>query len=239
MKCLIVDDEPLARQLLEGHISRVEGLKLVKSCAHAIEAFQFIQNKPVDLLFLDIEMPGLTGIELLKSLKTRPRVILTTAYRDYAFEAYSLDVIDYLLKPIEFERFLRSIGKVYQMRLPEDIATEELSSSNDSYIYFKEDREMVKVYLRDILYIESLRDYVRVKTLNKEIITYQKISYLEEKLPETKFIRVHRSFIVAFDHVNSFTANSVRVGTAEIPIGRNYKNETMRLLNRKNALLSS
>jgi len=239
MKCLIVDDEPLARELIESYVKRVEGLTLVKSCTNAVEAFSVIQQKPIDLIFLDIQMPQISGIDLLKSLKHRPRVILTTAFREYAFEAFDLDVVDYLLKPISFERFLRSISKIYQLNQPLEPNEYENAipqSHEDTYIFFKEDREMVKVFLQDILYIESLRDYVRVKTVQKQIITYQKISYLEQKLPESSFIRVHRSFIVAIDKVTSFTASSVRLGTFEIPIGRNFKNQALKALNRNNVL---
>lgn len=240
MKCLVVDDEPLARQLLETYIQRVDGLSLVKSCANAIEAFRVVQQKPVDLLFLDIKMPQINGIDLLKSMTNRPRVIVTTAYREYAFEAFDLDVVDYLLKPISFERFLRGISKVYELKQPlEDSETEETDSRSyeEAYIYFREDREMIKVFLKDILYIESMKDYVKVKTVDgKQIITYQRISYLEQKLPEGKFMRVHRSFIVACDKVLSFTVNSVKVGEMEIPIGRNYKNEVLKVLNKNNVL---
>jgi DNA-binding LytR/AlgR family response regulator len=239
MKCLIVDDEPLARQLLERYIAGINGLTLVKSAENSIDAFTVIQNRPVDLIFLDIQMPQITGIELLRSLKQRPRVILTTAYREYAFEAYDLDVVDYLLKPISFDRFLRSISKIYQLRQPIALTEEVLpgvQSFDGAYIYVKEDREMIKVFLKDILYIESLRDYVRIKTEQRQIITYQKISYLEQKLPESKFVRIHRSFIVACDHVSSFTVHSVRVGGLEIPIGRNYKNSTLKVLHRDNVL---
>lgn len=239
MKCLIVDDEPLARELIESYVKRVEGLTLVKTCTNAVEAFSVIQQKPIDLIFLDIQMPQISGIDLLKSLKHRPRVILTTAFREYAFEAFDLDVVDYLLKPISFERFLRSISKIYQLNQPlepNEFENTAPQSYEDTYIFFKEDREMVKVFLQDILYIESLRDYVRVKTVQKQIITYQKISYLEQKLPESSFIRVHRSFIVAIDKVTSFTASSVRLGTFEIPIGRNFKNQALKALNRYNVL---
>jgi DNA-binding LytR/AlgR family response regulator len=239
MKCLIIDDEPLARELLESYIARVEELKLVKSCCNAIEAFTILQQKPVDLIFLDIQMPQLTGIELLKSLKNKPRVILTTAYRKYAFEAYDLDVVDYMLKPFSFDRFLRAMGKIYQLKQPADLSTDEgttIQSFDNAYLYLKEDREMVKVYLTDILFIESLRDYVRVKTLKQEIISYQKISYLEQKLPGNKFIRVHRSFIVATDKVISFTPASVKIESTDIPIGRNYKHQALRVLNHNNLL---
>jgi len=237
MKCLIVDDEPLARGLLESHLSRVEGLQLVKSCENAIEAFTILQQKPVDLVFLDIHMPQVTGIDLLRSLKLKPRVIITTAYREHAFDAYDLDVVDYLLKPILFERFLRSISKIYQLKESPELLEKNSPPGNsfeEAYIYLKEDREMIKVFLKDILYIESLRDYVKVKTTTKQIVTYQKISYLEQKLPEGKFARVHRSFIVALDKVLSFTASTVKIGTIDIPIGRNYKNEALKALNRNN-----
>jgi DNA-binding LytR/AlgR family response regulator len=241
MKCLIVDDEPLARELLEGYITRIPDLKLLQSCANAIDAFNFMQEKSVDLLFLDIQMPQVTGIELLRSLKNRPRVILTTAYREYAFEAFDLDVVDYMLKPISFDRFLRAIAKVKQLKESIDVSfedPEEIQSFDDAYIYLRENREMVKIFLKDILYIESLRDYVRVKTTHQEIITYQKISYLEQKLPQSKFARVHRSFMVAIDKVISYTPVSVKLSSGDIPVGRNYKNLAMKALTKNNYLAS-
>jgi DNA-binding LytR/AlgR family response regulator len=240
MKCLIVDDEPLARQLLESYLGRIGDLTLVKSCANAVEAFHAIQDSPVDLLFLDIEMPNTSGIELLKSLEQKPRVIFTTAYREYAFEAYDLDVVDYLLKPITFERFLRSIGKIKQLRKYDLHHDDEASTASydDAFIYLKENRERIKVFLKDILFIESLRDYVRVKTRTQEIITYQKISYLEQRLPQNKFMRIHRSFIASIDNVSSYTSNSVKVGTMELPIGRNYRNAVLNCLTSQSVLSS-
>jgi DNA-binding LytR/AlgR family response regulator len=235
MRCLIIDDEPLAIELLESYLARIEELKLIKSCGNALEAFSLLQEKSIDLIFLDSEMPQITGIELLRSMKHKPRVILTTAYREYAFEAYDLDVVDYLLKPVTFERFLRGIGKIKQLK-QYDITGETTiplkASFEDAYLYLKENREMVKVFLKDILYIESLRDYVRVKTQTSEIITYQKISYLEQKLPQNKFLRIHRSFMIAIDRVVSFTPSSVRINSIDIPIGRNYKYPTMKQLTR-------
>jgi DNA-binding LytR/AlgR family response regulator len=237
MKCMVVDDEPLARELLESYIAQVDGLSLVKSCGNAIEAFTTLQQKQIDLIFLDIQMPQVTGLDLLKSLKDKPKVILTTAYREYAFEAFDLDVIDYLLKPVTFDRFLRGISKIYELKQPlgSDLPS-MVNSYDEAYIYLREDREMVKIFLKDILYIESLRDYVKVKTTQQQVITYQKISYLEQKLPESKFIRIHRSFIVAFDKVSSFTVNAVKVGNIEIPIGRNYKQQALKVLNKNNVL---
>jgi DNA-binding LytR/AlgR family response regulator len=225
--------------LIESYIHRVDGLTLVRSCSNAVEAFTIIPQQQVDLVFLDIQMPQITGMDLLKTLKQRPRIILTTAYREYAVDAYDLDVTDYLLKPILFERFLRSISKIYQLKQPTELISEDTSrwpSYEEAYTYLKEDREMVKVFLKDILYIESLRDYVRVKTTGKQIVTYQKISYLEQKLPEGKFIRVHRSFIIALDKVSSFSTTSVKINTFDIPIGRNYKNQALNALNKSNVL---
>ena len=225
MKCMIVEDEPLARQLLESHIGRIGELTLVASCSNALDAFDVLQTHNIELLFLDINLPRTTGIELLKSLQQRPRVIFTTAYREYAFEAYDLDVMDYLLKPISFDRFLRAIGKIKQLKKyqPVDQQQASLASYDEAFLYLKENREQVKVFLKDILYIESLRDYVRVKTGHREVVTYQKISYLEQRLPQSKFIRIHRSFIASIDHVVSFTNSQVKVGEFTLPIGRNYR----------------
>lgn len=236
MKCLIIDDEPLARTLMESYVKRMEKLTLVKSCSNALEAFPILQQKQIDLVFLDIQMPQLTGIDLLKSLKDKPKVILTTAYREYAAEAYDLDVIDYLLKPLTFDRFLRAVGKIYQSG---PLITDDnpvIKSFEEAYIFLREDREMVKVFLKDILYIESLRDYVKVKTATNQIISYQKISFLEQKLPEKEFVRIHRSFIVSIDKISSFTFSSVKIGGIEVPIGRNYKQQALKVLNRNNAL---
>jgi len=238
MTCLIVDDEPLARQLLESYVSRIPELKHLKSCSHAIDAFTCLQENSVDLIFLDIEMPKTSGIELLRSLKDKPRVIFTTAYREYAFEAYDLDVVDYMLKPISFDRFLRGIGKIRQLKQykTSGIETEQTPSYHDAFLYLKENREMIKVYMKDILYIESLRDYIRVKTLKQDVVTYQRISYLEQKLPQDKFVRVHRSFIVALDKVNSFSSDSMRVGSHEIPLGRNYKNAALKVIKQQSVV---
>ena len=236
MRCMIIDDEPLARDLIESYIRKMEKLTLVKSCNNALEAFPILQQKQVELIFLDIQMPQLTGIDLIKSLKERPKVILTTAYREYAAEAFDLDVIDYLINPITFDRFLRAFGKIYQSGA---IALDENPVGkpfDDAYIFLREDREMVKVFLKDILYIESLRDYVKIKTASRQIITYQKISVLEQKLPEKEFVRIHRSFIVAIGKVSSFTFNTIKTGDIEIPLGRNYKQQALKVLNSNNAL---
>jgi len=242
MNCLIIDDEPLATDLLRSYVQRVEGLQLIRCCANAVEAMAALRANQIDLIFLDIQMPKITGIDLLKSLAKPPKVIFTTAFRDYAVEAFDLDVIDYLVKPIPFERFLRALSKVYSIQPPQDPAANDYNLLHDfdaSYIFLRAEREMVKVYLKDIVYIESLRDYVRVKTIDKEIISYNRIGYLEQKLPENKFLRVHRSYMVALDRILSFTPTALRLRDQTIPIGRNYKNETCRALNRNNILFES
>ena len=231
IRCLVVDDEPLAAELVAVHIAKMPDLELVKTCSTANEAFNVLQKETVDLLFLDIHMPRMTGWELLKTLPEKPFVIITTAYRENALESYEFDVLDFLLKPITFERFSKSIGKYHQRKLATSDATPSVSDSYEqAYKYFKVNREMRKVFLKDILYIESLKDYVRIKTDKESLITYQRISYLEEKLPEDKFIRVHKSFIVAIDKIASLGSNMVKIREKEIPIGRNYKMNVTKLM---------
>ena len=231
IKCLVVDDEPLAAELVATHISKVSDLELVAKSHNPVDAFAILQREPIDLLFLDIHMPRMTGWELLKSLPNKPLVVITTAYREHALEGYEFDVLDFLLKPITFDRFLRSISKYHQRRLTMLDSTTSLSDSYEqAYKYFKVNREMKKVFLKDILYIESLKDYVRIKTDKESLITYQRISYLEEKLPDDKFLRVHKSFIVAVDKITSLGSNSVKIKDKEIPVGRNYKMNVTKLI---------
>jgi len=239
MTCLIIDDEPLAAQLIKSYIERIDGLLLAKSCSNAIEAMAYLKVYSVDLIFLDIQMPKITGLDLMRSLTTETKVIFTTAHRDYAIEAFDLNVIDYLLKPITFERFFKAISKVYNFMAPDNQHEHQyklMYDYNTSYIFLREEREMTKIYLKDILYIESLRDYVRVKTVTSEIISYNKISYLEKKLPENKFIRVHRSFIVPLDRITTYTPQNINVSGYTVPIGRNYKNETIKAITRFNII---
>lgn len=231
IKCLVVDDEPLAAELVATHISKVSDLELVAKSHNPVDAFAILQREPIDLLFLDIHMPRMTGWELLKSLPHKPLVVITTAYREHALEGYEFDVLDFLLKPITFDRFLRAISKYHQRRLTMLDSTTSLSDSYEqAYKYFKVNREMKKVFLKDILYIESLKDYVRIKTDKESLITYQRISYLEEKLPDDKFLRVHKSFIVAVDKISSLGSNSVKIKDKEIPVGRNYKMNVSKLI---------
>ncbi|MEZ4774848.1 MAG: response regulator transcription factor [Bacteroidia bacterium] len=245
IRCVIVDDEPLALDVLESYIEKIEDLELVARVENAIEAFNLLNREKVDLLFLDIQMPRLTGIELLKNISHPPRVIFTTAYRDYALQGYELDVVDYLLKPISFDRFLRAVTKIYQIGgqtesvEPASIYPDtepETGNYSDAFIYLKADKKMIKVLLKDILYIESLKDYIRVRTKDRTVTAYQRISYMEEKLPEDKFMRVHRSYIIAMDKVDAYCNPCIEIGKTEIPIGRNYRSEVLKALNQKNLL---
>jgi DNA-binding LytR/AlgR family response regulator len=227
---MVVDDEPLAAELVATHITKTPDLQVVATCSNAIEAFAVLQKEQIDILFLDIQMPRMTGWDLLKTLKEKPSVIITTAYREYALDGYEFDVLDFLLKPITYDRFLKAVGKFYQRK---NVSTEVIiptETYESAYKYFKVNREMKKVFLKDILYIESLKDYVRIKTDKESLITYQRISYLEEKLPEDKFMRVHKSFIVAVDKILSLGSNTVKIKDKEIPIGRNYKMNVTKLM---------
>src|SRR5688572_17976430 len=230
MKCIIVDDEPLAIEIMESYVSKVEQLKLAGTFRNAVSAFTFLQQNSVDLIFLDIQMPKLSGIDFLKTLKNPPKVIFTTAFRDYAIEGFELEVADYLLKPIPFERFLKAVAKVLHQPVTGHPPSNGKSESSENYVYFKVDKKMIKTRMEDILFIESIKDYVKVRTAEKEIITQQKISYLEESLPKEQFIRIHRSFIVNREKIDAYSATDVEVGKFHVPIGRNYKNDVMKVL---------
>jgi len=231
IRCLIVDDEPPAREIIRRYIEQVSSLQLAGECANAIQAFTFLQQQAVDLLFLDIRMPQLNGNDFLKTLKNPPKVIFTTAYSEYAVEGYELDAVDYLLKPVPFDRFLKAVNKAYQLKAarhePPALAEE---TRNDSFVYFRADRKMVKVMLDDILFIESMKDYIKVMTKSGTIITKQSISSVEAMLPEKKFIRTHRSFIVSLDKIKSFTSELIDIAATEVPVGKLYRNAVMKVL---------
>jgi DNA-binding LytR/AlgR family response regulator len=234
IRCLLVDDEPPALAVLRSHIAAVPMLEVVTQCHNAIAAFEALQKHPVDLMFLDVKMPQLTGTDFLRSLRNPPKVILTTAYRDYALEGYDLDVVDYLLKPISLDRFLRAVQKVYRPESSGPPAVpaprETTHAEADRFLYFRAERKMVKVMVDEILYVESLKDYVRIVTAARQIVAKQTITSLEEMLPEDTFLRIHRSFIVARTRIDSFSPNHVEVGGKELPIGRHYKHDVERIL---------
>jgi DNA-binding LytR/AlgR family response regulator len=231
--CLLVDDEPPALEILNHYISETPLLEVVKECHHAMAAFEFLQQHHVDLIFLDVQMPRLLGTELLRSLPHAPKVIFTTAYRDYAVEGFELGAVDYLLKPYSFDRFLRAVHKVLDLELRTPTAAANiLSNSTDRFLYVRADRKMVKVMVNDIRYIEGLKDYVRIFVGNQQIITKQTITSLEEMLPENEFMRIHRSFIVALKKVDSYDHHSLFVNKTELPVGPLYKQEIMKRLSK-------
>lgn len=232
---MIVDDEPPAAETLRTYVSSVSSLHLAVVCSNAIEASNFLQTRPVDLLFLDIQMPHLLGTDLIRTLKNPPRVIFTTAFRKFALDGFELDAVDYLLKPISFERFLKAVNKVMQTRLlptePAIARSIDTSSHAVSFINLRVDRKNLKVSLDDILFIEGLKDYVKVVTASKVIITKQSLSSLEDLLQGRQFLRIHRSFIVSINHISSFTSNTIEIGKHELPISRMYRHEVEKTLN--------
>lgn len=233
IRCLVVDDEPLARDVIENFISRIDNLDLVAKCSSAHEAFNVLHKEQIDLIFLDIQMPEITGIEFLKDLSPAPTVIFTTAYKDHAIDAYNLDAIDYLLKPIEFSRFLKSVNKVYRQSKPNaeiPSNTSIITTDFRPYIYLKVLKKMQKVYLDDILYIESLKSYIKVKTVMKEIIAHRPISSIITELPTSKFLRVHRSFLISIDHIDAFSPTEIELKGNKVPVGRKYKETVKEIL---------
>lgn len=222
IKCLIIDDEPLATRLVENHISKIDQLEVVATANSVFKAFEIINTQPVDLMFLDIKMPTLSGIDFLKSLKHPPKTIITTAYRDFALEGFELEAIDYLLKPITFERFFKSIDRVLRTHYPDIQASKQ--SMSDDYIIIKSGAKSYKVNLSDVLYIESLRDYIKVHIIDgKSIMSKNKISDMENRLPKEDFLRVHRSFIINTKRISAFSASELEVNGVEIPVGASYK----------------
>ena len=241
-KCLIIDDEPLAINVIKKYLTQFEGFELVGTCQNAIEAFNILSQKEIDLVFLDINMPQLNGIDFLKSLEKPPTVIVTTAYREYAVESYELDVIDYLVKPIAFPRFMKALHKVSRLLLDktgmeeeteQGIKSEEKESARDTFTFFKVDKKMIKVYFKDILYIESLKDYVRIKTIYEDLITHYNLTGISSVLPEDDFMRIHRSYTIALDKVKAIEGNCVEIAGKLLPIGRNFTKAVKdRILNR-------
>ncbi|MBT1685522.1 LytR/AlgR family response regulator transcription factor [Dawidia soli] len=230
--CLIVDDEPLARNLLTDYVGKVPSLQLLQACASPLAAIEVLRANPVDLLFLDIQMPEITGISLLRTLQKRPLVVLTTAYSEYALEGYDLDVVDYLLKPITFERFLRAVEKAGQrLTTPPAPPTTPTPApraeptEQQPFVFVKDGTKLVKVRWADILYVEGLKDYVTIHTRQQKIVTLQRLKTLEEQLPADKFIRIHHSYIVAVDAIDVVHKGEVQIGTVTLPVSDSYRKQ--------------
>jgi len=231
IQCIIVDDEPMAREILVNHLQRIDALKVVATCKNGIEAFNEINSKKVDLIFLDINMPEISGLSFAKSINKNIKVIFTTAYREYAVDGFDLQAVDYLLKPISFERLLQAVNKF----LDENISVNPEPSPNiiqekSDFIFVRSDRKMIKVNFSDINYVESLSDYIKIHVTNKTIVTRETITNIEAKLPHKEFIRVHRSFIISIAKIDSFTNEFIEVNNKAVPISRSYRKDVLKRL---------
>jgi len=229
LNCLIVDDEPLAIKVLEAHIANIPSLIISGTCSNAFAAIDILKQGKTDLMFLDIHMPKLLGHEFVRTLRTAPKVIFTTAYREYALDAFELDAVDYLLKPITLERLVKAVNKVSNS-IVIDQKDETSIVNNEGFLYFRVDRKMIKVNYGEIVYVESLKDYVKiVRVAGKPLLVKQSISSLEEVLPANLFVRIHRSYIIALHKISAFTNHDVEIGGMEIPIGRLYAHQLTRM----------
>lgn len=231
IKAIIVDDEPLALDVLETYIQQLPNIELVQKCSNAIEANEALKNNDIDLMFLDIQMPQITGVEFLKSLNNPPKVIFTTAYPDYAIEGFELNASDYLLKPISMDRFMKAVNRVNQ-----EIELEQGDTAdNEDFFFVKADKKLIKVMFNDILYVEGLKDYVIIKRNDSRIITLQTMKSLEAKLPSSMFKRIHRSYIVNLNKINAVMGNMIEISEKgekkHIPIGKNYRDQLLEIIN--------
>lgn len=216
LNCIIVDDEPIAQNILKGYVNDTPDLNLIGVYNNAMEAIVILNREQVDLMFLDIEMPKISGISFIKTLKNKPLVIFCTAYREFAIESYDLNAVDYLLKPFSFERFLKAINKAKDL-IPQS------STSSEDYCYFKVDRKNVKIYYKEILYVEGLSNYVVIHTQKEQFIVYTRLKDLEKSLPQNTFVRIHRSFIISSFHMKAYGPDYVEIGDKQLTIGNTYK----------------
>jgi len=229
ISCIIVDDEAIAREVIAVHLSNIDNIEVVTQCKNAIEAFNFISNNKVDLIFLDINMPEISGIAFAKSINKNIKIIFTTAYRDYAVDGFDLRAVDYLLKPIAFERLLQAINRYHEVSNHLKKEKTEVSNDND-FIFVRANRRMLKVDFDNMVYIESLSDYIKIHLNDGIIITRETISAIEAKLPKNQFLRIHRSYIVRLSKIQSFTNEEVTVNRKALPISRSYKKDVLKHL---------
>lgn len=232
-KCLIVDDEPIAQEILEKYVNQIDTLQLVGKCNNAFEALNTLQQEHIDILFLDIKMPSLSGLEMLKTLHNAPKVILTSAFSEFGVESYEYGIADYLLKPISFERFLKSVNKIV-MPKNNDFAKEQAEvkpSPESTFIFFKADKKIHKYYFADILFIEGSGNYVKIHTPNeKPLMVLDKLAELQDILPKKQFIRVHKSFIINVSHIQNIEGNMIKIEDKVIPISATFKPNLERLI---------
>lgn len=230
IKCIVVDDEPMAREILISYIEKITNLELVKSCKNALEAFEVIKSQKIDLLFLDINMPEVSGLSLAKMIGKESKVIFTTAYRDYAVEGFNLKAVDYLLKPIAFDRFLEAVNTFFDAISIAEEVNENSKKLTSDFFFVRSERKMVKINFDAILYIESLSDYIKIYSVDGTIVTRETITNVEAKLPYQQFLRVHRSFIVSLKSIDSYTNEFVEIAKKAIPMSRKYKEAVLKKL---------
>jgi len=231
LRCIAVDDEPLALELLEDNISKVPYLQLVAKCSNAMEAIKVLQAESVDLIFLDIQMPGLTGLQLIQSLSSRPMIILITAYEKFALEGFNLDVVDYLVKPVSFERFVKACNKALELYQLKTKPREEMIDKSPGYIFVNVDYSLLKIVLDDVMWIEGLKDYIKIhlKSSSRPVITRMTTKSIEELLPANRFIRIHKSYIAAVGFITSIRKTTLMIGTEELPVSETYQEALLKL----------
>ncbi|TGV00419.1 LytR/AlgR family response regulator transcription factor [Flavivirga rizhaonensis] len=231
ISCLIIDDELIAREVIETHLKKMPDIKTIASCGSAIEAFSYIRNNHIDLIFLDINMPEISGISFAKSINKDIKIIFTTAYRDYAVEGFELQAVDYLLKPISFNRLLKAINNYFEIYSEAKHEAIENIDRND-FMFVRSDRRMIKIDFEAIIFIESYSDYIKIHLVDNTIVTRETISAIEAKLPVKKFIRIHRSYIISINNIVSFTNEEIVINNKSLPISRSYKKEVLQVLER-------
>ncbi len=229
VNCIIVDDEPVAREILVTHLEKIDTIRIAASCKNAMDAFRIVNTQHIDLVFLDINMPDISGLSFAKSMSKEIKVIFTTAYREYAVDGFDLKAVDYLMKPISFERLLQGVQKFFEeSRSTVPVQTEEIPVEQDDSMFVRADRKMVKIRFRDIVYIESLSDYIKIHLDDmKVLVTRETLSNIEARLPRENFIRTHRSYIVSRQKIETFTSDTIGIGKHEIPISRSYRDEVV------------
>ncbi|MFB6455392.1 LytR/AlgR family response regulator transcription factor [Chitinophaga sp. Hz27] len=237
VRCLLVDDEPLAIRLLQKHLQQLDNFEVTATCHNASQAYEILCSDAIDLLFLDIRMPQVSGISFLKTLRNPPKTILTTAYREFAMEAYDLGVIDYLLKPVTFERFMKGIEKFNSLNAAVAAMPTATNGTEKSYLIIRSGTKHMKIYTEEICYLESIKDYIKIHTTDKSIIAKYRISDIEASLNEKGFLRVHRSFIININKITAFSATDIELGSIQLPIGATYKEYLRKAINLDNHLL--
>ncbi|WP_163410358.1 LytR/AlgR family response regulator transcription factor [Flavobacterium ajazii] len=224
IKCLLIDDEPLAIKVLQNYFTNFPDFEIIGTFNNSLEALDFINSTPVDAVFLDINMPMMTGFELISLIENKTKVIITTAFREFAAESYDLDVLDYLVKPIPLPRFIKCINKIAtEYNLKNNIKTE--IAKGDSHIFIKVDKKMIKIGVEEILFVEGMKEYIKIVTPDKTYITHKSITSLSEELPNDKFLRIHKSYVIALNKVKSIEGNKIQINSYTIPIGRNYSKD--------------